>query len=88
MAWHKHPPPLKSTVRIALRVISLDVSDTGQLRDVCQIGRAYSAEELSIAKEEQVENGFWSSIGLLEHLEEVDRHLFERSRKGTTIDFR
>jgi uncharacterized damage-inducible protein DinB len=52
------------------------------LRYVCQIGHAYSVEELSIAKEEQVENGFWSLIGLLEHLEEIDRHLLNEAEKA------
>lgn len=68
-------PPIKVNCPDCSGVISLDVSDTGHLRYVCQIGHAYSIEELAIAKEGQIENAFWSLIGLLEHAEEVYRQL-------------
>jgi len=68
-------PPIKVNCPDCSGVISLDVSDTGHLRYVCQIGHAYSIEELAIAKEEQIENAFWSAIGLLEHAEEIYRQL-------------
>jgi two-component system, chemotaxis family, protein-glutamate methylesterase/glutaminase len=92
MSWSRTPcdsiavaqnaPAIKVNCPDCSGVISLDVSDTGHLRYVCQIGHAYSVEELSIAKEEQVENGFWSLIGLLEHLEEIDRHLLNEAEKA------
>jgi two-component system chemotaxis response regulator CheB len=75
-------PAIKVNCPDCYGVISLDVSDTGHLRYVCQIGHAYSVEELSIAKEEQIENGFWSLIGLLEHLEEIDRHLLNEAERA------
>lgn len=78
----QNAPAIKVNCPDCSGVISLDVSDTGHLRYVCQIGHAYSVEELSIAKEEQVENGFWSLIGLLEHLEEVDQHLLNEAEKA------
>jgi len=68
-------PPIKVNCPDCSGVISLDVSDTGHARYVCQIGHAYSIEELAIAKEEQIENAFWSVIGLLEHAEEIYRQL-------------
>jgi hypothetical protein len=75
-------PAIKVNCPDCSGVISLDVSDTGHRHYVCQIGHAYSVEELSIAKEDQVENGFWSLIGLLEHLEEVDRHLLMEAERA------
>ena len=75
-------PAIKVNCPDCSGVISLDVSDTGYLRYICQIGHAYSVEELSVSKEEQVENGFWSLIGLLEHLEEVYRHLLNEVEHG------
>lgn len=78
----QNAPAIKVNCPDCSGVISLDVNDTGHLRYVCQIGHAYSVEELSIAKEEQVENGFWNLIGLLEHLEEVDQHLLNEAEKA------
>ncbi|HKN86604.1 MAG TPA: hypothetical protein VJV04_07085 [Nitrospiraceae bacterium] len=76
-------PPIKVNCPDCSGVISLDVSDTGHLRYVCQIGHAYSIEELAIAKEGQIENAFWSVIGLLEHAEEIYRQLLNTIQPGS-----
>lgn len=76
-------PAIKVNCPDCFGIISLDVSDTGHLRYVCQIGHAYSIDELAIAKEGQIENAFWSVIGLLEHAEEIYRQLLNPVQTGS-----
>jgi hypothetical protein len=63
-------------------VISLDVSDTGHLRYVCQIGHAYSVEELSIAKKalgSMSTDALRARLKESEHQREALRQLLEQS---------
>ena len=76
-------PAIKVNCPDCSGVISLDRdAETGHLRYVCQVGHAYSVEEMAVAKEEQIENALWSVINLLEHSELIYGHLLEEAKRG------
>jgi two-component system, chemotaxis family, protein-glutamate methylesterase/glutaminase len=79
-------PPIKVNCPDCSGVISLDRdAETGHLRYVCQIGHAYSVEEIAVAKEDQIENAVWTVLNLLEHAELIYGHLLEEARRGKLL---
>jgi hypothetical protein len=82
LLWHKNAPAIKVNCPDCSAVISLDVSDTGHLRYVCQIGHAYSVEELSIAKKalgSMSTDALRARLKESEHQREALRQLLEQS---------
>lgn len=76
-------PPIKVNCPDCSGVISLDrEAESGHLRYVCQIGHAYSVEEIAVAKEEQIENAIWTVLNLLEHAELIYGDLVQEVRRG------
>lgn len=76
-------PPIKVTCPDCCGVISLDRdAETGHLRYICQVGHAYSIEEIAVAKEGQVENAVWTVVNQLKHTELIYTHLLDEVRRG------
>jgi two-component system chemotaxis response regulator CheB len=79
-------PPIKVNCPDCSGVISLDRdAESGHLRYVCQIGHAYSVEEIAVAKEDQIENAVWTVLNLLEHAELIYGHLLGEVRRGKLV---
>ena len=90
-------PAPKQDVRVTLigcpdcsGVLSqLQDGDGPHIRFACSVGHAYSLYSLLQAKEEQLEQGFWSVVSLLEHVAMIDevllRHV-EENRLPTPTD--
>jgi hypothetical protein len=82
IAVAQNAPAIKVNCPDCSAVISLDVSDTGHLRYVCQIGHAYSVEELSIAKKalgSMSTDALRARLKESEHQREALRQLLEQS---------
>ena len=79
-------PPIKVNCPDCSGVISLDrEGESGHLRYVCQIGHAYSVEEIAVAKEDQIENAVWTVLNLLEHAELIYGHVLGEIRRGKLV---
>ncbi|WP_447985874.1 hypothetical protein [Nitrospira sp. Nam74] len=76
-------PPIKVNCPDCSGVISVDRDDqSGHLRYVCQIGHAYSVQEIAEAKEKQIENAVWTVLNLLEHAELIYGDLLQEAGRG------
>jgi hypothetical protein len=84
IAVAQNAPAIKVNCPDCSAVISLDVSDTGHLRYVCQIGHAYSVEELSIAKKalgSMSTDALRARLKESEHQREALRQLLEQTHR-------
>jgi len=78
--------PIKITCPECQGCINLEVEEHSNLCMYrCQVGHTYSLQEIIKGKEVQVENHFWTIIGLLEHLETLYEQLLQERLEAQTL---